>query len=144
MDIKPRLFSDSIELMDAYIERMRIDEDFDAISTMLNRFNEKIFESGEISKDQLRQLAVYTVDKIYRFAAELEVKDAIASMYFKKVVARLMDSLRSKGIEVFYILDNEIREDRFELSVMLYELGGVTVVTPYDDDKILGFEQVEG
>jgi hypothetical protein len=53
-------------------------------------------------------------------------------------------TLRSKGIEVFYILDNEIREDRFELSVMLYELGGVTVVTPYDDDKILGFEQVEG
>lgn len=143
MDLTPRLSSDSIELMEVYIAYMRVHEDFDTVPNMLNRFNDQIFVGKDTSLDQLRQLAVYTIDKIYRIAAKLEVRDAYTVTYFKKVVARFMKSLQDKGIEIFYILDNELREDRFELTVMLYELSGVSVVAPYNGNKALSFEEVE-
>jgi hypothetical protein len=143
INITPKLSSDSIELMEVYIAYMRADEDFETVPEMMNRFNDQIFASKDISLDQLRQLALYAVDKIYRIAAELEVRDEYTIAYFKKVVARFMKSLQDKGIEIFYILDNEIREDRFKLAVMLYELSGATVVTPYISDKTLTFEEVE-
>lgn len=143
IDLTPRLSSDSIELMEVYIAYMRANEDFETVPDMMNRFNDQIFVGKDISLDQLRQLAVYAVDKIYRIAAELEIRDEYTVTYFKKVVARFMKSLQDQGIEIFYILDNEIREDRFELAVMLYELSGATVITPYVSDKILSFEKVE-
>lgn len=143
MDITPKLFSDSIEYIAVYVARMRADEDFDTIPDMLNRFNKSMCAKNGTSKDQLRQLAVYATDTTYRFAAELDVRDAYTVIYFKKVVAQLMRLLQDNGIELFYILDNELREDRFELIVMLYELSGSVVVTPYDGKMILKFEEVE-
>jgi hypothetical protein len=143
INLTPKLSSDSIELMEVYIAYMRANEDFETVPEMMNRFNDQIFVGKDISLDQLRQLAVYVTDKIYRIAAELEIRDEYTVTYFKKVVARFMKSLQDKGIEIFYILDNEIREDRFKLAVMLYELSGATVVTPYISDKTLSFEEVE-
>ncbi len=143
IDLTPKLSSDSIELMEVYIAHMRSNEDFETVPDMMNRFNDQIFVGKDISLDQLRQLAVYTIDKIYRIAAELEAYDDYTVVYFKKVVARLMQSLHNKGIEVFYILDNEIRGGRFNLTVKLYELSGATVVAPYISDKTLSFEEVE-
>ncbi len=143
INLTPKLSTDSIELMEVYIAYMRADEDFDIVPDMLNRFNDQMFVGKGTSMDQLRQLAVYAVDKIYRIAAELETYDTYTEVYFKKVIARFMKSLQGKGIEVFYILDNEIREDRFKLTMKLYEMSGVTVVTPYISDKTLSFEAVE-
>jgi len=144
LDITPKIFSDSVEIMSVYIEKMRLDEDFNTIPKMVNRFNDKIFESKRVSKDQLRQLAVYATDYTYRFAADAEVQDAYTIMYFKNVIARLMKSLKENGIEIFYILDNEIHGNRFELIVDLYELSGAAVVTPYDGNNILSYGAVEG
>jgi hypothetical protein len=143
INITPKLSSDSIELMEVYIAYMRAHKDFDTVPDMLNCFNDQIFVGKDISTDQLRQLAVYAIDKIYRIAAELETYDTYTEVYFKKVIDRFMKALQDKGIEVFYILDNEIREDRFELAVKLYEMSGATVVTPYISDKTLSFEEVE-
>lgn len=143
INITPRLLSDSIELAEVYIAYMRAHKDFETVPNMMNRFNGLVFDGKEISLDQLRQLAGYTIDKIYRIAAELEEYDDYTVVYFKKVVARFMQSFQDKGIEIFYILDNEIRGGRFSLTVKLYELSGATVVTPYIGDKTLSFEEVE-
>ena len=143
IDITPRLASDGIELMEVYIAYMRAHKDFDTVPDMMNRFNDLIFDGKDMSLDQLRQLAVYTIDKIYRIAAEMEEYDSYTAVYFKRVIARLLQSFQNKGIEVFYILDNEIRGDRYKLTLKLYELSGATVVTPYISDKTLSFEEVE-
>jgi hypothetical protein len=143
INLTPKLSSDSVELMEVYIAYMRAHKDFDTVPDMMNRFNDQIFVGKDAGLDQLRQLAVYTIDKIYRIAAELGVRDAYTAVYFKRVIARFMKSFQDKGIELFYILDNEMRQDRFELAVMLYEWSGVTVVTPYVGDKLLSFEEVE-
>lgn len=143
IDITPRIFSDSLEIMCMYIDRMRIDEDLDTIPDMVNRFNERVFASKDISKDQLRQLAVYAIDYIYRFSSTLKMRDKYTDAYFTKVIAKLIKSLQDRGIEVFYILDNELRGDRFGLIVDLYELSGVAVVAPYYGKETLSFEEVE-
>ncbi len=143
IDLTPRLSSDSVELLEVYVAYMRSCQDFDTVPDMLNRFNDQIFVSKDTSLDQLRQLAVYSMDKIYRIAAELEVRDDYTIAYFKKVIAPLMKAFQEKGIEIFYIIDNEIRQDRFDLTVMLYELSGATVTAPYISDKTLSFGQVE-
>lgn len=143
INLTPKLSSDSIELMEVYIAYMRVHKDFDTVPDMLNRFNDQMFVGKGTSMDQLRQLAVYATDKIYRIAAELEVYDVFTEVYFKKVIAKFMKALQDKGIEIFYILDNEIREDRFKLTVKLYEMSGVTVVTPDISDKMLSFDEVE-
>ena len=143
IDITPKVFSDSIEMMSMYIAKMRADKDFDAIPDMLVRFNDRVLVSKDISKDQLRQLAVYATDYIYRFSSTLEMRDKYTDVYFTRVIAKLLKSLQDKGIEIFYILDNELRGDRFELAVDLYGLSGAAVVTPYDGNGILNFEVVE-
>lgn len=143
INLTPKLSTDSIELMEVHIAYMRADEDFDTVPDMMNRFNDQIFVGKSTSMDQLRQLAVYAIDKIYRIAAELEMYDKYTEVYFKKVIARFMKALQDKGIEIFYILDNEIREDRFKLTVKLFEMSGATVITPYIGDKTLSFDEVE-
>lgn len=143
INITPKLASDSVELAEVYVAYMRAHDDFDTIPNMLNRFNDQLFADDGMAIDQLRQLAVYATDKIYRIAAELEIRDAYTATYFKKVIAQLMKSLQSKGVEIFYVIDNEIRQDRFELAVLLYEWSGITVVSPYTNDGALSFEEVE-
>jgi len=143
IDITPKVFSDSIELMSMYIAKMRADDDLDTIPNMLVRFNDSACSSKDISKDQLRQLAVYATDYIYRFSSKLEMRDKYTDVYFTKVIAKLLKSLQEKGIEIFYILDNELRGDRFELAVDLYGLSDAAVVSPYDGKGILNFEEVE-
>ncbi len=145
IDLTPKLFSDSVELMGTYIDLMRANEDQTTIPHMLSRFNERIFanDGNGISKDQLRQLGVYAVDMIYRFSAELEVRDVYTDVYFKKVVTPLMKLLHDNGVDIFYIVDNEIREDRFELAVYLYELSGAAVVVPYQGKKTVSLDEVE-
>lgn len=128
INITPKLSTDSIELMEVYIAYMRMHKDFDTVPDMMNRFNNQMFDGKGMALDQLRQLAVYTIDKIYRIAAELEKYDTYTEVYFKEVIARFMKALQDKGIKIFYILDNEIRQDRFELAVRLFELSGATVL----------------
>ena len=71
------------------------------------------------------------VDRIYRYAAALEIKDAAVTMYFSKVTRYVLDLAAARGARIFYILDNEIRSDRFELAIELMFRAGVFVVTPY-------------
>ncbi len=110
IEVTPKVFSDSIEIMSVYIEKMRGDEDLDTIPDMLVRFNDRVLANKDISKDQLRQLAVYSIDYIYRFSSELMMRDKYTDAYFTKVIAKLLKSLQEKEIEVFYILDNELAE----------------------------------
>ena len=143
IDLTPQLFSDSIEFMAVYIAYMRSSGDTATIPGMLQRFNSRIFTNPAISTDQLRQLAVYAADKLYRFATKLEVRDAYTVVYCKTVIAQLLASLRDSGTSIMYILDNELRQDRFELAVLLFELSGAAVVTPYAHGGAVSCDAVE-
>jgi len=43
----------------------------------------------------------------------------------------LWDAIQARSVDIFYILDNELHEDRFMLTLQLFALSGVAVITPY-------------
>jgi hypothetical protein len=47
------------------------------------------------------------------------------------VLAELWDTIQSRGVDTFYILDNTMRNDRFHTAIQLFALTGMAVVTPY-------------
>jgi len=42
----------------------------------------------------------------------------------------LLDQLRVRGVSSFYILDNSIREDRFDALVKIFSDAGYSVISP--------------
>jgi hypothetical protein len=75
------------------------------------------FTDVAVSESQLQSLVLMFVDRIYRFASDLTVKDPAVTTYFSTVTRYVLDLVAARGVRIFYILDNEIREDRFELTM---------------------------
>lgn len=120
---------------------MRSAVDAETIPKELKQYSWEFFRQTELNQDMLKSLAIFVADGTYRAIANLGVKDKYTWSYFSTVVPALWDALQDRGVDVFYIIDNEMREDRFELAVELFELSGVAVVTPYKDVK--SYDDVE-
>jgi hypothetical protein len=74
------------------------------------------------------------VDRLYRLSSELHFKDVRVTVYVATVTRYVLDVVRARGVRLFYILDNEIRQDRFEFAIELLQKAGFSVVTPYAGD----------
>jgi hypothetical protein len=98
---------------------------------MLADYAYSFFTDVSVTKKQLQGLVLMCVDRIYRYAAEIRVKDAAVRQYFGMVTRYLLDIAAARGVRIFYILDNEIPQDRFDVTLELMFLSGVWVVTPY-------------
>ncbi len=130
-EIQPNKITDLLDNIELYLDAMRESKDMKEIPDMLNNYTWGYFRNVNPDKDKLRILALFVIDNIYRYAARATRTDDYTTMYFASVVSNLMDTLQSRGIDMFYILDNEIREDRFMLTVQLLAMSGVAVVFPY-------------
>lgn len=98
------------------------------MSNNLVRYAHHFFRDVEVNRLQLLRLAAMVVDRIYRFAAEVIVKDVNVKLYFGQVSKDVLDLLAYRGVRVFYILDDEIRFDRFEVTLELLICAGVSIV----------------
>jgi hypothetical protein len=56
--------------------------------------------------------------------------DRWTRIYIRMVPQLLLDQLRVRGICSFYILDNSIREDRFDAMVKIFSDAGYSVISP--------------
>jgi len=83
----------------------------------------------------LEPLALMFVDRVYRDSSELPFKDRHVTLYYRTVTRYMLDVLRARGVQLFYILDNRIRQDRFEFAIELMFAAGIHVVTPYTADR---------
>lgn len=127
----PKKITDLIDNIDEYLEEMRINSDIKAIPNELNEYMWMYFRDINPDKEKIKLLAVFLIDHIYRYAADLDKLDNYTQIYFGTVITKLWDTIQSRGIDTFYILDNEIRDDRFHLTVQLFALSGIAVVFPY-------------
>lgn len=130
-DIKPKKITDLIDKIDLYLEEMRKQDNLDEVPMYLNSYAWNFFRDVNPDTQQLQSLSVFVADHIYRYAAAATLTDNFTRKYFASVVSTLLDTLQSRGVDTFYILDNEIREDRLLLTIQLFALAGVAVVTPY-------------
>ena len=67
--------------------------------------------------------------------SSFEMRDIHTDGYFGTVISQLFKELSQKGVFVFFILDNSLRDDRFKLTVELYKSVGFRVIYPYAIDK---------
>jgi hypothetical protein len=127
---EPKKITDLAEYAGDYIEFIRGTPENDACGALVD-YAANFFRDVPVTDRQLDALILMFVDRIYRYAAALEIKDAAVTTYFSKVTRYVLDVASARGARIFYILDNDIRSDRFELAIELMFRAGVFVVTPY-------------
>lgn len=130
-NLEPKKITDIIDNIDLYLAEMRKKDDKSELPRQLNDYIWSFFRDVNPDKEKLRSLAVFIADHIYRYSAAATQVDDYTRIYFASVITKLWDTIQDRGIDTFYILDNEIREDRLMLTIQLFALSGVAVVTPY-------------
>ncbi|MGH7202876.1 MAG: hypothetical protein ACREHC_00345, partial [Candidatus Levyibacteriota bacterium] len=129
--VQPQAITDLIDKIDIYLEEMREKKDKIEIPKKLSNYIWGYFRDINPDKEKLKLLALILADHTYRYASSVMLTDDYTQIYFASVYSVLWDAIQARGVDTFYILDNEIREDRFLLTVQLFALSGVAVVTPY-------------
>src|SRR5579859_2440628 len=109
---QPRTITDLIDNIEMYVEEMRKKDDEEIIPKYLKQYAWEYFREKELSKDDLKKLAIFVVDRTYRIAAELVRIDKYTRAYFTLVIPFFWDTLQDRGIDIFYIVDNTFKEDR--------------------------------
>jgi len=130
------LFIDGIRKNEATDEATRL-----AITDLINLFR-TVDEQGE----DVRLLGALAPDLLYIRISELRDFDRWARVYAAMAPQLLFDQLRVRGVSSFYILDNAIREDRFDALVKLFTDAGFLVVSPNLDGatKIEMLDRIDG
>jgi hypothetical protein len=139
----PRRITDLAELANEYIEYMR-NNPHDDTTTKLVEYAALFFADVPLTTQQVQGLLTLIVDRLYRDAAQLTISDRALKIYIATVTRYLLDALNARRVRIFYVLDNELREDRLELTLELFSAAGVFVVTPYNEDgSAMDFAHVE-
>lgn len=130
-DILQLKITDIIENIDLYLAEMRKNDDKTELPKQLANYIWNFFRDVSPDKEKLKSLAIFLVDHTYRYSSFATQVDDYTRVYFATVITELWDSIQSRGVDIFYILDNELREDRFLLTIQLFALSGIAVVFPY-------------
>lgn len=130
-NLQPKKITDLVDNIDLYLAEMRKNDDKVELPKELTSYTRNFFRDVNPDKDKLTSLAIFLVDHIYRYSAAAMQVDDYTKIYFTSVIAELWDAIQSRGVDIFYILDNSLREDRFLLTIQLFALSGIAVVSPY-------------
>lgn len=130
-NLEPKRITDIIDNIDIYLAEMRKNDDKVELPNKLNNYIWSFFRDINPDKEKLQSLSVFLADHIYRYSASATQVDDYTRIYFASVVTKLWDAIQDRGVDTFYILDNEIRDDRLMLTIQLFALSGVAVVIPY-------------
>jgi hypothetical protein len=103
----------------------------------------RLLGKADREKSDLRILGAFAPDMFYRRIIALESMDGHTRDFCKGTASLLFDQLRARGVMAFYILDNEIREDRFAALIELAETAGLHVISPRGLDSLSEPEVVQ-
>lgn len=125
---------DCVVAFPAVVERMRSDCDDTNFAITMADGTRVAFEALE-SSDQhgLLFAAAAAQDLLYRHVMQISILDRYTRAYCSVAVRYFFKQLAQRGVSTFYILDNTLREDRFQLVLELFDLSGIATVTPRRD-----------
>lgn len=124
---------DCVVAAPAAVEYMRAASDFGVAHAMVDGTT-KAFQSLESDDHNgLLFVAAEAQDLLYQYVAQLMVMDRYTRVYCSVVVRHFFEQLSERGLRTFYILDNTLRDDRFEAMLELFDLSGVVTTTPNRD-----------
>ena len=90
----------------------------------------RLFQRADREKLDLRLLGAFAADLFYSRIVALEMMDDHTRDFCRVVVSLLFDQLRVRGVKAFYILDNQIPEERFAAVTELATIAGLHVISP--------------
>lgn len=142
-ELRPHNITDVIEYIELYVEEMRRTEDMETIPAHLKQYVWEYFRETKLTKELLETLAMYVVDKSYRVISQITLLDNYTRVFFATIIPFVWDKLQDRGIDIFYILDNELPDDRFQCITELFSLTGMAVVKPSVEGKPLEYSEIE-
>lgn len=127
---------DCIVALPVAVDRMRdADNDIDVPKSMIQRSLEAFGALESRPRKNALMVAAGSQDLLYRQIASLTVMDRYTVAYFSQVVRYFFMQLSAREVRTFYVLDNALREDRLSALLNLFDLGGISTVTPRRDGK---------
>jgi len=96
-----------------------------AIGDLIN-----LVQQADKGGEDLSLLGALAPDLLYIRVSELLDFDRWTRVYAGMAPQLLLDQLRVRGVSSFYILDNSIREDRFDALVKIFSDVGYSVISP--------------
>jgi len=134
VDLKSRSLEadllDCISGFSLFVDELRADGTHKNATTPLVDDLVRLFRKADEGKEDLRLLGAFVPDLLYIRISELQMMDQWAQVYTRMLPHLLLDQLRVRGICSFYILDNEIRKDRFDALVKVFGDAGFFVISP--------------
>jgi hypothetical protein len=131
-DPEPNKLTDLMDNANTYMQQMEAEDRRWDVALALQEYICGFMRDVPLDDNQRRQIAVFMVDSTYRFSATIhEYVPRAARAYFQIVMGQFWDAVGSRGARVFYILDNELSDERFEVSRSFLEWSGFTVIAPY-------------
>ncbi len=130
---------DCLVALPVAVDRMRAAaNDTEIPNSMIQRTLEAFtaLESGP--RQSALIVAAGSQDLLYRHIAALTMMDRYTVAYFTQVVRYFFMQLSGRGVRTLYILDNALRDDRLSALLKLFDVGGISTVTPRRDGKEWG------
>ena len=117
--------------LSAIVDRMRLDDDpksgtVNALETIITNL-----QAIDFASHRARLLGVLAPDILYQSICHLTMLDRFTRLYIQAAVRHYFSEIREAGICSFYVLDNELRDDRFAAFVELFDLAGFSVTSPH-------------
>lgn len=137
--IKEEMFPDKprhiVSQLHKYLAEMR-NKGTDTATKLMDILDLQVNEYFEEETDtqNLKIMAIELTDELYKQIATLEVRDVYTNGYFGIVLNRFYTMLSSRGILCFFVLDNNLRNDRFKTAIELFHLAGFDSIYPYVAD----------
>lgn len=132
-DIQIEKITDILDKPDFYLSKIRKGESKKMYTELLSSVLAWL-DSHKDDDHAMEKLAFIFTDEIYRYAASVEMVDEFTYIYYESIMKQILKTFNEIGIHIFYILDNALREDRFNLTIQLYQHSGFSTVVPYFDN----------
>jgi hypothetical protein len=119
-------------------QAMRTTADESISMRRMNAHTSGAFARLDAERADLRLITAGGADRFYQHVVQLTIMDRYTRSYVSKAIRPFFQHLTIRSMLLYYILDNTLREDRLQATIELFELAGVSVVTPYLHGKDWG------
>jgi len=136
--LKPKKIEDIISRSEEYISAMRKmskDDVMIFLDDMAN-FVTDYFKKNEFNLPELKRCVAKSADDIYCQLMRTEINDMYLNGYYGFVLYKFFYEAQQKGVFIFFIIDNVLRDDRFKLLVQMYATAHFRIIHPYEYDAM--------
>jgi hypothetical protein len=136
--LEPKKISDVVYRMDDYISFIRTleEEQAEAFCYSLEEYILTYFFQEKIDVAVFKKQILEMTNSLYVQMMDFSVRDEYTHLYFDIVLRCLFQSAQEQGVSIFFILTNELSDDRFILVITLFQYMGFATITPYETKEL--------